>query len=87
MNHWIKLSIDYANQRNYLDNLFSVYPTIPEGIREVDENLWKQVEKAFYNKDNVRLLETLLKFELFPIKDSYVAYLGSFQKFFKLLKT
>ena len=75
MNHWIKLSIDYANQRNYLDNLFSVYPTIPEGIREIDENLWKQVEKAFYDKDNVRLLETLLKFDLFPIKDSYVAYL------------
>ena len=70
MNHWIKLSIDYANQRNYLDNLFSVYPTIPEGIREIDGNLWKQVEKAFYDKDNVRLLETLLKFDLFPIKDS-----------------
>jgi hypothetical protein len=30
MNHWTKLSIDYANKRVYLDGLFQVYPTIPE---------------------------------------------------------
>jgi len=75
MNHWTQLSIDFANQRNYLDELFNVYPTIPEGIREIDENLWPQVEQAFRENDNVELLKTLLKFELFPIKDSYVAYL------------
>ena len=34
MNRWTKLSIEYANQKNYLDDLFTVYPTIPEGIRE-----------------------------------------------------
>jgi len=38
MNYWTQLSITYANQRNYLDDLFSVYPTIPNGIRELDEN-------------------------------------------------
>ena len=37
MNHWSKLSIDYANQRSYLDDLFQVYPTIPDGIRDVNE--------------------------------------------------
>ncbi|MEL3899562.1 hypothetical protein DWQ65_02635 [Treponema phagedenis] len=36
MNRWTELSIEYANQRNYLDHLFRVYPTIPEGIRDID---------------------------------------------------
>lgn len=75
MNHWTQLSIEYANQRSYLDDLFHVYPTIPEGIRDLDGELWKKVEKAFKKKDNATLLETLLKMDLFPIKDSYVAYL------------
>jgi hypothetical protein len=75
MNPWINLSIEYACQRSYLDDLFKVYPTIPEGIRNIDDELWKKVERAFKKKDNADLLEHLLKFELFPIKDSYVAYL------------
>ena len=29
MNPWLELSIEYANQRSYLDDLFRVYPTIP----------------------------------------------------------
>ena len=36
MNYWTKLSIDFANQSNYLDELFQVYPTIPEGIRDIN---------------------------------------------------
>ncbi len=75
MNHWTQLSIDYANQRSYLDDLFQVYPTIPEGIRELNGDLWKDVEKAFNKKDNTALLRNLVKLDLFPIKDSYIAYL------------
>ena len=75
MNHWTKLSIEYANQRSYLDDLFQVYPTIPEGIRDIHGDLWKSVEIAFKKRNNVELLENLLKLDLFPIKDSYVAYL------------
>ncbi|MBU1200363.1 restriction endonuclease [Patescibacteria group bacterium] len=75
MNYWTQLSIDYANQRSYLDDLFQVYPTIPDGIRNIDDELWKIIEKAFNKKDNTTLLESLLKMDLFPIKDSYVAYL------------
>jgi hypothetical protein len=75
MNYWTKLSIDYASQKSYLDDLFQVYPTIPEGIRDIDKNLWGNIEKAFEKKDNVELLNNLLKLDLFPIKDSYVAYL------------
>lgn len=58
-----------------MDDLFQVYPTIPEGIRELDGELWKGVEKAFEKRNNVALLKNLLKLDLFPIKDSYVAYL------------
>ncbi len=75
MNHWTKLSIEFANQRNYLDELFKVYPTIPEGIREIDKQKWKAIEKAFNDKNKIELLKLLLSLDLFPIKDSYVAYL------------
>ena len=75
MNYWTQLSVEYANQRSYLDDLFKVYPTIPESIREIDESIWEKVEKAFHDQDNLNLLKGLLRFDLFPIKDSYVAYL------------
>lgn len=75
MNYWAQLSKDFANQRNYLDELFRVYPTIPEGIRSINKEMWNEVETAFNTNDNLKLLNTLLEFDLFPIKDSYVAYL------------
>ncbi len=75
MNHWLKLSIEYANQRSYLDDLFQVYPLAPEGIRDMDKELWMDIEKAFDARDNAALLANLLKLKLFPIKDSYVAFL------------
>jgi len=75
MNKWTKLSIEYANQRSYLDDLFQVYPTIPEGIREINKDVWAEIEKSFKKKDNDLLIRQLLKLDLFPIKDSYIAYL------------
>lgn len=52
MNDWTQISIEFANQRNYLDELFGVYPTIPEGIRDIDGDLWEQVEQSFQERDN-----------------------------------
>lgn len=75
MNKWTSLSIEYANQRSYLDDLFQVYPTIPEGIRDINEEVWEDVEEAFKKKNNISLVKELLKLDLFPIKDSYIAYL------------
>ncbi len=75
MNYWTEISIEYANQKSYLDDLFQVYPTIPEGIREIKQENWDKIEKAFNNQNNDELLRELLKFDLFPIKESYVAYL------------
>ncbi len=75
MNHWTKLSIEFANQRNYLDKLFRVYPTIPEDIRDIDQSIWNKVESSFSNKDDKELIRSLIMLDLFPIKGSYVAYL------------
>ncbi len=75
MNYWTKLSVEYAEQKSYLDDLFQVYPTVPEGIRNIDGDKWKIIEESFNNKDNEKLVNELLKMELFPIKDSYIAYL------------
>ena len=75
MNRWTKLSIDYARQKSYLDDLFQVYPTIPEGIRDIEESKWEAIESAFNNQDNQKLISELLTMQLFPIKDSYIAYL------------
>lgn len=75
INYWTDLSIQYAEQRSYLDDLFSVYPTIPNGIRDIDKTSWNKIEQSFNNKDNIALIQNLLKLDLFPIKDSYIAYL------------
>ena len=75
MNWFLEQSIDYASQRSYLDDLFKVYPTIPNGIRDIDNAKWKRVEAAYNSTDNHALILSLLDLEIFPIKDSYVAYL------------
>ncbi len=65
MNKWLELSIEYANQRSYLDDLFQVYPTIPEGIREINMRIWQEVEKAYQKRNNVQLITELLKLDYF----------------------
>jgi len=75
MTYWTDLSIAYASQRSYLDDLFQLYPTIPEGIRDVDAVKWQRFEAAYESKDCGELIRELLALPLFPVKDSYVAYL------------
>lgn len=75
MNWFLKQSINYASQRSYLDDLYHIYPTIPNGIRDIDEEIWERVEKAYNSRNYENLITNLLDLELFPIKDSYVAYL------------
>ena len=75
MNFWTQRSVDLANQQNYLDQLFRVYPLSVNERREIDENKWKKVKNAFENRKNVDLVQSLCGLEKFPIKDSYVAYL------------
>ena len=59
LNYWTELSIQYANQKLYLDDLFQVYPTIPEGIRDIKQNRWENVQIAFQTQDNYQLIEEL----------------------------
>jgi hypothetical protein len=75
VNPWTKKSIEIANEQNYLDRLLDVYPMNPEGPREIDQQKWSEVEKYFTDANLPELVETLLRFDLFPIKDSYIAYL------------
>ncbi|GAB6983164.1 restriction endonuclease [Prevotella dentasini] len=75
MNWFLEQSLEYASQKAYLDDLYRVYPTIPNGIRNLNEKVWDKVEAAYYSRDHKALIENLLKLKLFPIKDSYVAFL------------
>lgn len=64
-----------ANQRDYLDQLFRVYPLRPDSIREIDSTIWNEIETSYNSNDNNKLIKSLLKLNLFPIKDGYVPYL------------
>ncbi len=75
MNIWTKKSIELANQKDYLDQLFKVYPMSSNLKRELPETTEENLKKAFDERDNEKLISILLKHELFPVKDSYVAYL------------
>lgn len=75
MNIWTQKSIELANQRNYLDLLYRVYPMSVNLRRELPNSTLNDIRIAFNNRDDDSLLKILLKQEVFPIKDSYVAYL------------
>ena len=75
MNTFLEQSLRYAQQCSYLDDLFKVYPTIPNGIRDIDESLWHRIEQAYSDRNGKDLIKLLLNLDLFPLKDSYVAYL------------
>lgn len=75
MNIWTQKSIELANQMNYLDLLFKIYPMSVNLKRELKDKDVKDIERYFNNKDSKNLLKVLLSQEVFPIKDSYVAYL------------
>ena len=75
MNYWTQQSVEFAQQRNYLDELFKVYPLSPNLRRELSREQEDALRSAYSARDNVRLVETLLNAELFPLKDSYVPFL------------
>lgn len=75
MNIWTQKSIDLANQNNYLDQLYRIYPMSLNLRRELSKQTQNEIRIHLNNKDGKNLLNTLLKQEVFPIKDSYVAYL------------
>ena len=75
MNFWTKLSVEFAQQCNYLDELYKVYPISPNLRREIDTDKWEEIQSAFEQRNNTELINKLLELDLFPIKDSFVPYL------------
>lgn len=75
INYWTQQSIEFAQQRNYLDELFRVYPLNPNLRRDLSHEQVESVRSAYDSRDNLRLVETLLNAELFLLKDSYVPFL------------
>lgn len=75
MNIWTEKSIELANQSNYLDLLYKIYPMSVNLRREISNDDKKEIKNYFDNMDSKNLLKILLKQEIFPIKDSYIAYL------------
>lgn len=75
MNYWTELSVEFANKRNYLDELYKVYPISPNLRRDISEKSCREIEKHFTNRNNIELVKELLELDLFPIKDSFVPYL------------
>lgn len=75
INIWTENSIVLANQRNYLDLLYKIYPVCMNLKRELPKDVIQDIRRYFNKKEFDNLLKLLLKQEKFPIKDSYVAYL------------
>lgn len=75
MNLWTQKSIDLAGQSNYLDQLYRVYPMSVNVRRELSESTQNEIRTHLNNQNGKNLLNVLLEQEIFPIKDSYVAYL------------
>lgn len=80
MNIWLENSIQYAMENNYLDMLYSVYPLVNNEERIIKENIKQSIITNYKDKNNQQLIKNLLKLELFPIKDSYVAFLRKYKK-------
>ena len=74
MNHFTRLSIELANRQDYVDQLFQVYPLSPDHMRSISPELWDEILQGYNGNDNVALFKSLLKLDLFPIKDSYVPF-------------
>ena len=75
MNIWTTKSIQLANQRNYLDLLYKVYPMSVNLRRELNNTSKAKIRNLLTNRRAKELITELLSHEIFPIKDSYVAYL------------
>ena len=75
MNYWTERSIAIANTEAYLDRLYEIYPMANNECRNIEADVIDTIIKAIEDEDDTTLINHLLQQELFPIKDSYVAYL------------
>lgn len=74
MNEYIRKSLDLSKE-NYLDLLLDIYPMDEEPRRVIPNNKKTNIRNFINSQDKVSLILELLTLELFPIKDSYIAFL------------
>lgn len=80
MKLFTQYSIELANQRDYLDQLFSVYPLRPDNMREISRDVWNRIEGFYTQRNNTELFKSLLELKLFPVKDGYVPFFKRYPK-------
>lgn len=75
MNIWTEKSVDYARNRDYLDELFKVYPISKNPRRPLSDDKRERIKTAMDRKENKNLILECIDSEVFPIKDSYIGFL------------
>ena len=83
MNIWTKRSMELANQSDYLDQLFKIYPLSANEKRELAPENIEKIKRYLSEHDSKNLIKLLLDqvrgkkgaCHPFPIKYSYVSYL------------
>ena len=75
MNYWTKKSADLAAADGYLDDLYEVYPIKLNARRTLTAQKEERIRQAFASGDDNAFLSEILDLDLFPIKDSFVAFL------------
>ena len=75
MNEWTKKSVEYAKNKDYLDQLFKVYTISKNPRRPLSDEKRKRIKDAIENKKYKELILACIDYEVFPIKDSYVGFL------------
>jgi len=78
MNKWVKKSIDLADSKGYLDNLFEVYPIELGAARYLSPKIKVKIREVFNKKNRKYLIKELLGLPRFPIDDPYTASLRKY---------
>lgn len=74
MNEYTLRSIQMSKE-NYLDRLLDIYPMDEESRRIIPQFKIQLINNYLVSRDKISLILELLTLELFPIKDSYIAFL------------
>ncbi|RXI26093.1 MULTISPECIES: restriction endonuclease [Aliarcobacter] len=74
MNEFMLNSLELS-KNNYLDLLLDIYPMEEEPRRSIPDHKKVEINCFCNSRDKLSLILTLLDLELFPIKDSYIAFL------------
>lgn len=75
MTPWTKKSLEIADAPGYLDKLHEIYVMQINPERPLSFEVEKKIRGYFDARDARGLILTLLKNEIFPIKDSYIGFL------------